>query len=78
MIELFYTIGVVLAVISIPVIIIGMCKYGWFDKDPAFMMLGMVGVPVHCLLWFIIIPLALALGLLYLICKGLIALCPNK
>lgn len=73
-----YAIGLVFAVISIPVNIIGMCKYGWYDRNPGILAAGLALSFIVCVQWFMAIPFALACLLLYAICKGIVALCPNE
>ena len=73
-----WTIGIVLGILSMPIIVIGTCKYGWFDRKPLDMAMALTTIPLMLVMWFAILPIFIVMGVVYLICKGLIALCPNR
>ena len=77
-ISMLTNIGIVLAILSVPVNVVGMCKYGWYDREPMILALMMVSIAGCCVIWWAIIPVIIAFIPFYLFSKAVVALCPNK
>lgn len=70
--------GIVCAIISVIVNIIGTCGYGWYDRDAGDMTAGTLGIGLASFIWYAAIPMALAIGLIHGFSLLMVCLSPRE